>query len=118
MENSELAHPCPPWCNGVHELEDDLHISHRSDAEWVPVIEREFEQDNRFVAPSASQLVIGLERRGEENWVWIAPAEDAVRSLVLTVESARRFHRILTGVLRQTESDTRPVRPMNPNRRD
>lgn len=98
-EPPRSAHLCPPWCNGEHEISDDLRVSHRNDGIVVPGVERVVNDRGGVDAPTVVQISIGLEQTGGETWVWIGPEESVRRSTILSLESAKRLVRQLQGLL-------------------
>lgn len=98
-EPSPSEATCPKWCNGIHDHVDGRVASHRSDASFVPTVERRPGPDGAtFDRVAAGDLTVGVEQRWGDTWVWISPEDSVRRSLVLTVESAHRLHRTLTKI--------------------
>lgn len=98
-EPSPSEATCPKWCNGIHDHMDERVASHRSDASFVPAVERRPGSDSvTFDRVAAGDLTVGLEQRWGDTWVWISPEDSVRRSLVLTLESAHRLHRTLAKI--------------------
>ncbi|MCC4907705.1 hypothetical protein [Microbacterium sp. cx-59] len=90
---------CPEWCNGYHELSDDLRLTHRSNPTAIPAIERRDSGEECRVTAVTVDLIVGLEQAQGEVWVWIGPEDDAARSLAISFESAGRLNRALSDAL-------------------
>jgi hypothetical protein len=93
-DDDRLLSICPDWCTGEHEVDDDLRLVHRSDGIVVPGVERVSTAEGEFSDAQSVDLVVGLQESAGETWVWLSPAEDVSRSLVLTMETARRLWRL------------------------
>lgn len=98
-----VQHACPLWCNGVHEVADDLSVSHRSELVPVPAIVRYPNANSMNVQAVAVSLALGLEQRSGETWVWVSPEDDVARGIVMSAETGRRLARQLTTLLRECE---------------
>jgi len=96
---AEDALICPPWCNGEHEVTDDLHVVHRSEGIIVPGVERVISTQGSINPPTVIELAIGLEHRDGETWVWLGPDQPVQRTTVLSVESTRRLIREVERLL-------------------
>jgi hypothetical protein len=90
---------CPHWCSGVHEQDEFGRVTHRGASVTVPVVERQHPLAPYETMPYGFDMIVGLERRDDETWVWIGPAEDAARAMILSTESTRRLYRALAQVL-------------------
>lgn len=78
---------------------------HRSEGEVVPVVERHRMALGGVVpAPlTLTEYVVAVEQDTQATYVYIGPLEEAHRFLALTLDSARRLHAVLGGLLRSVD---------------
>lgn len=103
-EMTSANYSCPLWCNGYHEISEDLSVSHRSNMVSVPAIVRHPDSNPARDRVIAVDLAIGLERKSGENWLWLSPEDDIHRGLVVSAETGRRLSRSLIKIFESIQA--------------
>lgn len=100
---------CPSWCIADHETDQQLEDRwHESSIVEVPIVESEdrFTNHGWQLEEVAVTLAIALEQHltSTEPTVVFGPGDDRLRNYRLTIESTRRFMRVLEQLLTAHES--------------